>query len=161
MLHRRLEICHTKEIDFHQVINKGIGIMKKKPTVAQLKKKADLYFSKYIRYRDATKKGGVYYAPCITCDKQLPIKQMHAGHFQSRRHNSTRYDDENVNAQCAACNTYNQGEQYRYAKALDLKFGDGTADKLVALAQEYHKLTIEELEGIIDESKSNIRHYEA
>ena len=135
--------------------------MKKKQTITQLKKKADIYFSKYVRYRDAQKRGGEYYALCITCDKLLLIKQMHAGHFQSRRHNSTRYDDENVNAQCPACNTYNQGEQYRYAKALNLKYGDGTADKLVLLAQEYHKLTVEELEGIIDESKSNIRHYES
>ena len=135
--------------------------MKKKQTVAQLKKKATLYFSKYIRYRDATKKGGVYYAPCITCDKWLPIKQMHAGHFQSCRHNSTRYNDENVNAQCAACNTYNQGEQFKYAKALDLKYGEGTAEKLEKLAQEYHKLTVEELNDIISEAKHNISYYES
>ena len=133
----------------------------KKPTVATLKKKADTWFSKYVRYRDAQKRGEEYYAPCITCDKWLPIKQMHAGHFQSRRHNSTRYDDENVNAQCAACNTYNQGEQFKYAKALDLKYGDGTADKLEVLAQQYHKLTIQELEEIISEAKNNISHYES
>jgi hypothetical protein len=133
----------------------------KKQTVAVVKKKADTWFSKYVRYRDAQKRGGEYYAPCITCDKWLPIKQMHAGHFQSRRHNSTRYDDENVNAQCAACNTYNQGEQFKYSKALDLKYGNGTAEKLEKLAQEYHKLTIEELNDIISEAKNNVSYYES
>jgi len=133
----------------------------KKQTVAVVKKKADTWFSKYVRYRDAQKRGGEYYAPCITCDKWLPIKQMHAGHFQSRRHNSTRYDDENVNAQCAACNTYNQGEQFKYSKALDLKYGEGTAEKLEKLAQEYHKLTIEELNDIISEAKNNVSYYES
>ena len=133
----------------------------KKQTVAVVKKKADTWFSKYVRYRDAQKRGGEYYAPCITCDKWLPIKQMHAGHFQSRRHNSTRYDDENVNAQCAACNTYNQGEQFKYSKALNLKYGDGTAEKLEKLAQEYHKLTIEELNDIISEAKNNVSYYES
>ena len=135
--------------------------MKKKQTVAVVKKKADTWFSKYVRFRDAQKRGGEYYAPCITCDKWLPIKMMHAGHFQSRRYSSTRYDDENVNAQCAACNTYNQGEQFKYSKALDLKYGDGTAEKLAQLAQTYHKLTIEELEAIITEAKHNISHYES
>lgn len=133
----------------------------KKPTVAQLKKKADLYFSRYIRYRDSTKRGEEYWAQCITCDKWLPVKQMHAGHFQSRRYSATRYDDENVNAQCAGCNTYNQGEQFKYSKALEMKFGDGTADKLQKRAQEYHKLTIQELEDIIKEAKYNIKFYES
>ena len=133
----------------------------KKQTVPVVKKKADTWFSKYVRYRDGELRGGEYHAPCITCEKWLPIKQMHAGHFQSRRHNSTRYDDENVNAQCAACNTYNQGEQFKYAKALDLKYGDGTAEKLEKLAQEYHKLTIEELNDIISEAKNNVSYYES
>ena len=133
----------------------------RKQTIAVVKKKADTWFSKYVRYRDGKLRGGEYYAPCITCEKWLPIKQMHAGHFQSRRHNSTRYDDENVNAQCAACNTYNQGEQFKYSKALDLKYGDGTAEKLEKLAQEYHKLTIEELNDIISEAKNNVSYYES
>lgn len=131
-----------------------------KQTVAQLKHKADKYFSKYIRYRDSTKRPDGYYCQCITCDKWLPITQMHAGHFQSRRFSSTRYDDENVNAQCAGCNTFNAGEQYKYAKALEMKYGDGTAENLEKRAREYHKLTIQELEDIIEEAKSNLSAYE-
>ena len=76
--------------------------MKSKQTnnLSKMKAKADKYFSLYIRYRDSEKRGGEYQASCITCEKWLPTKQMHAGHFQSRRYSSTRYDDENVNAQC-------------------------------------------------------------
>ena len=132
----------------------------KKQTLSQMKSKADKYFSLYVRYRDSVKRPDGYYAQCITCDRWLPVKGVHAGHFQSRRHSSTRFHDENVNAQCAGCNTFNQGEQYKYAKALEMKYGDGTAEKLARLAQTYHKLTIQELQEIIDESKSNIKHYE-
>ena len=136
--------------------------MKSKQTnnLSKMKAKADKYFSLYIRYRDSEKRGGEYQAQCITCDKWLPTKQMHAGHFQSRRYSSTRYDDENVNAQCAGCNTFNQGEQFKYSKAVDLKYGKGTADRLAKTAQKYHKLTIDELEQIIEEAKSNLLFYE-
>ena len=136
--------------------------MKSKQTnnLSKMKAKADKYFSLYIRYRDSEKRGGEYQASCITCDKWLPTKQMHAGHFQSRRYSSTRYDDENVNAQCAGCNTFNQGEQFKYSKAVDLKYGKGTADRLAKAAQKYHKLTIDELEQIIEEAKSNLLFYE-
>jgi len=136
--------------------------MKSKQTnnLSKMKAKADKYFSLYIRYRDSEKRGGEYQASCITCEKWLPTKQMHAGHFQSRRYSSTRYDDENVNAQCAGCNTFNQGEQFKYSKAVDLKYGKGTADRLAKTAQKYHKLTIDELEQIVEEAKSNLLFYE-
>ena len=140
-------------------MNRGSGLVKKQ-TVAQLKKKADLYFSKYIRYRDSVKRADGYYCQCITCDKWNPVSQTHAGHFQSRRFSATRYDEENVNAQCASCNTFNAGEQYRYAKALEMKYGDGTAEKLEKRAREYYKLTTDELLGIIDEAKANLKYFD-
>lgn len=127
-----------------------------KPSISKLKKRADTYFSKAIRLRD-TSNG---YGPCITCDKELPITSLHAGHFQSRRHSATRYDDENVNAQCAGCNTFRGGEQYKYGIALDNKYGAGTAKRLAQKAQEYHKFTIDELEQIIQDAKEEIRFYE-
>ena len=55
------------------------------------------------------------------------------------------------------CNVYKYGEQYLYSKALDEKYGAGTADKLQARRFETHKLTIQELEDIIEEAKENIR----
>jgi len=127
---------------------------KNKNTLSKMKAKADKEFSLYVRYRDGKQTNGSWEAQCITCERWLPLKQMHAGHFQSRRYSSTRYDKENVNAQCAGCNTFNQGEQYKYAKALEVKYGEGTAEKLAHRAQEFHKLTVNELQEIIDDSKS-------
>lgn len=128
-------------------------------TRAQLVKKADKYFSLAIRYRDASQKGG-WFVPCITCDKLIPIKQCHAGHFMSRRFINTRWDDENVNGQCAGCNTFRAGEQYKYSLAIDLKYGKGTAERLHRQAQVVRKITIGELEEIINESKAIIKYYE-
>lgn len=127
----------------------------RKRGIAQLKRLADKEFSKAIRLRDTSNGWG----PCITCQKNLPTASLHAGHFMSRRHSSTRYDEENVNAQCAGCNTFNHGEQFRYGIEVDLKYGPGTANKLLLKSQEYHKFTIEELEGIITKAREDIKFY--
>lgn len=69
-------------------------------SVAQLKKLADKYFSQMIRYRDGERRTDGWWSECITCSEWKPIKQMQAGHFVSRRVNSLRFDETNVNSQC-------------------------------------------------------------
>lgn len=120
-----------------------------KQSVSALKKKADKVFSIYIRNRDSD--NGL--AECITCGVQKPIAQMQAGHFVSRRVNALRFSELNVNAQCYSCNVMRYGEQFAYAKALDLKYGDGTAEELHDRRYETHKFTADELLKIIEEYK--------
>ena len=59
---------------------------------------------------------------------------MHAGHFIGRGVYSTRWDEENVNAQCAACNLKQSLADvetiHRYEVALKLKYGDDVIDRL-------------------------------
>lgn len=129
-------------------------------TRSQLVKEADKYFSIAVRYRDGFERAGEWWAKCITCPSELPIKRMHAGHFMSRRHSVTRYDEENVNAQCAGCNTFRAGEQYKYGLALDFKYGDGTAKELHYRASQTIKLTSDDLRQIIEDSKKQIKFYE-
>lgn len=121
-----------------------------KPTITKLKKEADRVFSQYVRLRDE----GI----CITCGSATG--QMQAGHFQSRRYNATRYEEENVNAQCYRCNVLFYGEQFKYAHAIDLKYGDGTATKLAKMAQQSHPFKSDELLQIIHDSKEMINFYE-
>lgn len=131
--------------------------MPKKQGVAALKKKADKYFSLYVRHRDADQDGLV---ECITCRVKKPIKEMQAGHFVSRRVNALRFDEENVNGQCTGCNMFKAGEQYLYAKELDLKYGEGKAEELMSRRHETHKFTIPELEEIINDAKEQIKFYQ-
>jgi hypothetical protein len=129
-------------------------------TISQLKKKADTVFAKYIRYRDSELTPMGWVGRCITCDHYYPFSQIQCGHFQSRRFNSTRFDEENCNGQCVGCNVFRYGEQYKYAKNLDLKYGVGTADKLAEKAKAVHKLTRDELLEIIQSSTEQIKEYE-
>lgn len=125
--------------------------------VAQLKKKADQVFSKYIRYRDGKQVSGEWVTQCITCSVVKPVPQMQAGHFVSRACNLLRYDEENVNSQCVSCNMFKGGEQYQYAKNIDLKYGDGTAEKLHNQRHIAHKLTVSELEQIISDATNYLK----
>lgn len=129
----------------------------KKPTVAVLKRKADKVFSLAIRLRDSDKNG---YGRCITCSKRVHYKEAHAGHFISRRYGATRYDEENVNLQCTLCNTFRAGEQYKYGLEVDLKYGNGTAEKLHAKANSDFRFSVPLLEEIIKDSKEQVKWYE-
>ena len=124
--------------------------------IAKLKKEADKWFSLYIRYRDSKLMNGEFYTECITCGVWKPLKNMQAGHFVSRSCNLLRYDDLNVHAQCVGCNMFKSGEQYQHGLKIDLMHGEGTAEGLHQSRHTTHKLTKDELEGIIRESKDYI-----
>ena len=53
---------------------------------------------------------------------------------------ATRYDELNQ-IQCVACNMFRGGEQYKFALALDSKYGEGTAQELEFLARTIVKFT--------------------
>lgn len=128
--------------------------------IRKLKKKADNWYSKYIRYRDGQLRNGTWVANCITCGIEKPIKELQAGHFVSRSCNKLRYEDMNVHPQCVGCNMFKQGEQYAHAQQIDLLYGDGTAEKLHNQRHINHKLTITELEQIIADAQEYIKEME-
>ena len=84
----------------------------KKPTRSKLIKKLDVVFSQYIRLSNADNRG---MCTCVTCNKQFHWKNIQAGHFMSRKHYSTRWNENNVKPQCVGCNMFKSGEQYKYS----------------------------------------------
>ena len=108
-------------------------------TISKLKKELDKWFSLYIRLRDATDEGLVQ---CFTCGKVSHYKSgMQNGHFQSRKHLATRWDEENCQVQCVGCNMFKAGEQYKFSIALDGKYGEGKAEELELLARTIMKVS--------------------
>ena len=114
----------------------------KKHTRSKLVKKLDVVFSQYIRLSNADNNG---YCTCVTCNKTFHWKQIQAGHFMSRKHYSTRWDERNVKPQCVRCNIYNQGEGYLYS----LYLGNKLSKKLLEESRELRKFTNIELEEMI------------
>ena len=123
-------------------------------TISKLKKKLDVLFSQYIRRRNADHLGRV---KCFTCGVEKHWKEQQAGHFQSRSHHSTRWDEVNVQVQCVKCNMYRQGEQYKFGMYLDQRFGNGTAEELEYRAKTIVKLNRVDYEEAIERYKQKIR----
>ena len=118
----------------------------KKPTRTKLVKKLDAVFSQYIRRRYADGNG---LAQCVTCHKKDHWKKLQAGHFISRKHYSTRWDEINVQVQCAGCNVFRYGEQYLFSLWLDSNIGEGTAELLLQQSKQINKISSYELESLI------------
>ena len=123
-------------------------------TISKLKKKLDVLFSQYIRRRNADHLGRV---KCFTCGIEKHWKEQQAGHFQSRSHHSTRWDEVNVQVQCVKCNMFRQGEQYKFGLYLNDRFGDGTAEELEYRAKTIVKLNRVDYEEAIERYKQKIR----
>ena len=122
-------------------------------TISKLKKDLDKVFSLYIRLRYASKDGIV---KCFTCDKTAHYKKMHAGHFMSRKHHATRWNEDNVQVQCVKCNLFGQGEQYAFGKLLDIRIAEGKAEELQELSRTTVKYMRFEYEDMIKFYKEKV-----
>jgi len=122
----------------------------KKVSRSKLVKKLDTIFSKYIRLKNSVDEK----ATCFTCGKVDHWKKLQNGHFQSRKHYSTRWDEVNCQVQCAGCNVFKYGEQYKFSVNLDAKYGQGTAEDLSIKAQQIIKLSNFEIEDMIKKYKN-------
>jgi len=123
-------------------------------TRKQLVKRLDNVFSQYIRLRNANSLG---IAECYTCGKQDNWKKLQCGHFQSRKHYGTRWDETNCQVQCSGCNVFKYGEQYKFGVRLDQDFGQGTAEDLHTKAIQITKYSNVDLEGLITKYKSEVK----
>ena len=98
---------------------------KKKLTRSKLVKKLDNIFSQYIRLSNSVND----IAECVTCNKKDHWKKMQCGHFQSRKHYSIRWDERNVAVQCAGCNVFRYGEQFKFSLYLGVKLSEELLQK--------------------------------
>ena len=124
-------------------------------SISKLKKELDKWFSLFIRLRNATEYG---LTQCFTCGKVDHYKKLQCGHFQSRKHISTRFDEKNCQVQCVACNMFRFGEQYRFGLNLDSKYGEGTAEELEVVSRFTIKMSRPDYEEKIVYYKSLVKN---
>ena len=114
-----------------------------------LVKNLDTVFSQYIRRKDAFDE----IAECVTCGKNDHWKKLQCGHFMSRRHYSTRWDENNVGVQCYGCNITSQGQQFLFAKYLGLD----KAEQMVLKSKQTVKFTDADLQDMIQHYKDKLK----
>lgn len=85
-------------------------------------------FSIQIRKRDFEK-----YGRCISCNKPVfSWRDFDAGHYIAAGQCgfALLFDETNVNGECSGCNAYDRTHLIGYAKGLDDRYGQGTAESL-------------------------------
>jgi hypothetical protein len=116
--------------------------MAKKVSRKSLVEKLDKVFSIYIRRRYAIND----IAKCVTCGKKDHWSKLQCGHFMSRKHLSTRWNEDNCQVQCAGCNVFRYGEQYKFS----LYLGNKLSEQLHIQSKQICKFTDVELQEKID-----------
>jgi hypothetical protein len=116
--------------------------MAKKPSRKTIITKLDSIFSQYIRLRYSKNE----ISTCVTCGKQDHWKKMQNGHFISRKHYATRFDEDNCQVQCSKCNVFRYGEQYLFSKYL----GADLSEELLIKSRNIQKFTDNELLEMIE-----------
>ena len=116
--------------------------MAKKPSRKTIITKLDSIFSQYIRLRYSKNE----IATCVTCGKSDNWKKMQNGHFVSRKHYATRWDEDNCQVQCSGCNVFRYGEQYLFSKYL----GADLSEELLMKSRKIKKFTDSELLDMIE-----------
>ena len=117
---------------------------KKKVTITSVKKKTWTLCSIWVRNRGSIDGNNT----CCTCNKVYPVKMLQAGHFVSRRHNSTLFHLANIHPQCYMCNVVLKGNCGEYALFLKETYGEGIIEELVKKSREPHQFTMGELKEL-------------
>lgn len=128
--------------------------LKKSESISALKKKLDTVFSLYIRLRFADNKGMV---KCFTSGKIMHYKEAHCGHFISRRHLGTRWNEVNCQVQSVSENIYNQGNAPEFAKRIEEIYGKKELDLLHIKKNNISKMGAFEYGLLIKEYTDKVR----
>lgn len=85
------------------------------------------WVSLFVRMRDVEKWGA-----CISCGKEITLDTCDAGHFMPAGNcgRDLLFDLTNINAECKACNGFDEAHLLGYAECLDQRYGVGTSRRL-------------------------------
>lgn len=113
----------------------------------------DRVFSLYIRLRDCLPNG---MCKCISCGKYFPFAQVDCGHFYSRIHTATRWDEDNCNAECRYCNRMSAEHLIGYRANLVRKIGEQRVALLEVKAHQTVKRDEYVMKLLIEDYKKKV-----
>lgn len=122
-------------------------------TLSSAIKRLDKVFSLYIRLRDS-KPFGYKAFRCISCNKTKTFNHADCGHYFSRTHMATRFDEDNCHAECSYCNRFKADHMIGYRENLIKKIGTERFNLLTVKAHTTRKWSVFEIEELI-------KHYKA
>lgn len=88
----------------------------------ELEQLLDAEVSFFVRVSRAAYTNGMI--ACVTCGRLFSWNNIDAGHYISRVHRGTRWDLRNIRPQCRKCNSFCEGEHWKYRQALVEEIGE-------------------------------------
>lgn len=123
--------------------------IEKLKTKSDWAREAQQVFNQYVRLRDE-------HLPCISCGR-FHIGQMHSGHYLTvGAHPELRFNEDNVNKQCAPCNNHLSGNIVNYRRNLINKIGLDKVEWLEGNHDAKH-YSIDDLKAIKAEYKLKLK----
>ncbi len=127
----------------------------KKYTIAQLVKKAQQDFNRYIRYRDM---GDDEFFKCFSCGQFKHRSQANASHYMSAgNHQVLRFNELNVWNACVQCNKFLHGNLIEYRQRLVEKIGEEQVKWLETIGKTVSKHDRYSLICVIEDYKNKIK----
>ena len=117
----------------------------------------DLVVSRYVRQYFADKNG---ICTCYTCNRRLPWRGMDCGHCISRRYINTRFDMDNMRPQCQYCNRTLRGNYEIYYPKLEKELGKEKYSEMWKKARGGDKISIPDLENLLEKYKNLLKSLE-
>lgn len=139
-----------REMNIAASKKKKAAYNKENKSLSQLMKETQIVFNTYIRKRD-------YKNGCISCGKLFGDEKYDAGHYISTRHKIITFDEDNVHAQCVACNQHKNSNHIPYRKKLLQKIGEKRVNRLEEIYVQTKKWTKYELKELTDIYKEKIK----
>lgn len=130
---------------------------KKKLTKAKQYKKLEGVFNRYIRLRDCKGQPGTH---CISCGKWTELERLHAGHYVHGKRVVTRFDERNVNAECAGCNTFDSNHLISYRINLVNKIGEDGVKDIEGIRFQPLKMSPTEIQEKTEDYKLKLKELE-
>lgn len=120
-----------------------------KKSIKSLKIELSYYVEEYVRWRDLH--------TCVTCGASFKRGErtlLHGGHYISRKHLATRWDEQNIHAQCASCNMKQAHDdpfvKGNYEKFLVDQYGEFIVDHLKQKSRKVFRPTRSWIESEIE-----------
>jgi hypothetical protein len=149
-----LTIAEMKEQGLLKRAKDAEKVPKAKSERAKWKAAADKWFSEFIRLRDSDEHGRV---KCVTCSQAGHWRDLQNGHWITRGHEATRFDEKNCTTQCRGCN-YNGGQHLKHQVWITNKYGHAAVDALVRKGTMACHRTTQDYKFLSETYKARVEH---
>lgn len=129
-----------------------------KKTISRLIDDAAVILQKIRRIEESDNNG---YCVCVSCGKKDHWKNMHGGHWISRKKIATKLVRNNINPQCVSCNTFqSDASKPYYSVWMIKKHGQDYIDFLIKESKKTAKYSKIEIETLVGELKKELKELE-